>query len=225
MTRVLLVEDDIDIAAGLGDYLERSGLRVDFAYNSAQAKARLQHNTFDVMVLDINLPDKNGLALCQEMHRTADTTTPVIFLTARGSVADKLAGFAAGAVDYMVKPFAPEELLARIRVIVNQNKSTEVFSLTVGEYQLDPISGLLQRAGDAVQLHSTALTIVRELMQSSPRCVSKTQLSEALWGDDIPESDPLRAHIYELRKQLKATFDAEPIHTIKGVGYRFGEEK
>lgn len=225
MTRVLLVEDDIDIAAGLGDYLEHSGLRVDFAYTTAQAKTRLKLSAFDVIVLDINLPDRNGLTFCQEMHRTTDTTTPVIFLTARGTLEDKLAGFAAGAVDYMVKPFAPEELLARIRVIANQIKSTAVFLLTVGEYQLDTRSGLLQRAGNTLQLHSTALTIVRELMQASPRCVSKNQLCESVWGDEAPESDPLRAHIYELRKQLKTIFNAEPVHTVKGMGYRFGDEE
>jgi DNA-binding response OmpR family regulator len=220
-TRVLLVEDDLDVAAGIGDYLQAHGLAVDFAGSLREARARVAAARFDVLVLDVHLPDGSGIDLCREFKQGWGVRQPAIFLTARGALQDKLLGFAAGAVDYMVKPFAPAELLARIRAITTQAEAAGGALLRVGGFALDLHSGLLTHGGRHLQLHAAGATLLRRLMQAHPAAASSQALREGLWGDDAPDSDPLRAHIYQLRQALQASFDQAPIHTVRGVGYRF----
>ena len=220
--RVLLVEDDLDVAAGIGDYLEARGLLVDHAGSASEARAQVARTAFDILVLDVNLPGQDGITLCREMKQAHGLTTPAIFLTARGGLQDKLDGFAAGAVDYMVKPFAPAELLARIQAICAHVASPSGPSLEAGGYVLDLHSGLLSHAGRDLQLHAAGLAILRRLMQAYPRSVGKQALREGLWGDEAPESDPLRAHVYQLRQVMFERFGEAPISTVRGIGYRFG---
>lgn len=222
--RVLLVEDDLDVAAGIGDYLQSHGLHVDFAANAHEARARVAETGFDLWVLDVNLPGQDGIALCRELKQAHGLATPAIFLTARSTLEDKLRGFEAGATDYVVKPFAAAELLARIRAITAHASAGEGFSLQVGEYSLDARSGRLSRGAEGMQLHSTGLAIIRQLMQAHPRSVSKQTLCENLWGDAAPDSDPLRVHIYHLRRAMLGRFGEAPITTVRGIGYRFGAE-
>lgn len=218
---LLLVEDDADIAAGIGDYLDGHGVRVDFAYTAAQARARLQEKVFDLVVLDVNLPGENGLSLCRSLKREAGLGCPVLFLTARGKLDDKLTAFDAGAVDYMVKPFAPAELLARIRAITAHAPSSSGLHLCVGAYTLD-LQGQLLRQGDAsLALHATGFTLLRRLMEASPACVSREELSMLLWEEGQPDSEPLRMHVYQLRQRLEHCFGQSLIGTVRGVGYRF----
>lgn len=222
LTRVLLVEDDLDVAAGIGDYLEAHGLRVEFAANAGEARARVADADFDLFVLDVNLPGMDGIALCRELKQGRAMATPAIFLTARGGLPDKLLGFAAGAVDYMVKPFAPAELLARIRAICAHACATIGPGLVVEGYSLDTLGGLLSHEGRQLQLHAFGLAILKRLMQAHPRSVSRQSLSDGLWGAEPPESEPLRAHIYQLRQAMLERFGEAPIHTVRGIGYRFG---
>ncbi|TYT27003.1 response regulator transcription factor [Luteimonas viscosa] len=222
--RLLLVEDDVDIAAGIGDYLGRHGVVVDFAYNAAQARARLQAQPFDLAVLDVNLPDQNGMALCQSLKREGGMRAPVLFLTARGSLDDKLAAFAAGAVDYMVKPFAPAELLARARAITTHTAHAGGPQLRVGAYVLDIQRHLLARGDDSLPLHGTGLVLMRALMEASPGSVSRQVLCERLWQGDPPDSDPLRMHVYQLRQHCLRAFGVPLIANVRGVGYRFSGE-
>lgn len=222
-TRVLLVEDDLDVAAGIGDYLQAHGLQVDFAGSADEARARVAEAAFDLLVLDVNLPGQDGIALCRELKQTHRLATPAIFLTARGGLQDKLDGFAAGAVDYMIKPFAPAELLARIRAIRAHVVASAGLAIDIEGYTLDLHSGLLSHAGRHLQLHAAGLAIMRRLMRAHPRSVSKQVLAEGLWGDETPESDPLRAHIYQLRQAMIERFGAAPIATVRGIGYRFGD--
>ncbi|KRG40914.1 hypothetical protein ARC78_12180 [Stenotrophomonas pictorum JCM 9942] len=222
--RLLLVEDDVDIAAGIGDYLGSHGVVVDFAYNAAQARARLQAQSFDLLVLDVNLPDQNGMALCQSLKCEGGLRSPVLFLTARGALDDKLAAFAAGAVDYMVKPFAPAELLARIRAIATHAADTGSLQLRVGTYVLDIQRHLLQRDGDhALPLHATGFVLMHELMKACPGFVSRPALCERLWQGEPPHSDPLRMHVYQLRQHCLRVFGTPLVATVRGVGYRFSE--
>ena len=219
--RLLLVEDDADIAAGIGEFLGTHGIEVDFAYSAGQARARLQEHAFDLVVLDVNLPGQDGLALCRALKREAGLRSPVLFLTARGALADKLEAFDAGAVDYMVKPFAPAELLARARAIVAHAPATGGAQLRVGDYVLD-LQGHLLRHGEAVQpLHATGLVLLRSLMEASPGCVPREELCALLWQDGPPGSDPLRMHVYQLRRQFEHRFGRPLIATVRGVGYRF----
>lgn len=220
--RVLLVEDDLDVAAGIGDYLEARGLLVDYAGSASEARAQVARTLFDILVLDVNLPGQDGITLCRELKQAHGLATPAIFLTARGALQDKLDGFAAGAVDYMVKPFAPAELLARIQAICAHVASPSGLSLEAGGYVLDLHSGLLSHAGRDLQLHAAGLAILRRLMQAYPRSVGKQALREGLWGDEAPDSDPLRAHVYQLRQAMLECFGEAPISTVRGIGYRFG---
>ncbi len=220
--RVLLVEDDLDVAAGIGDYLGAKGLQVDYAGNASEARTQVARTLFDILVLDVNLPGKDGISLCRELKQAHGLATPAIFLTARGGLQDKLDGFAAGAVDYVVKPFAPAELLARIQAICTHVASPSGLSLEADGYVLDLHSGLLSSSGRDLQLHAAGLAILRRLMQAYPRSVGKQALREGLWGDEPPESDPLRAHVYQLRQAMLERFGEAPISTVRGIGYRFG---
>lgn len=223
--RLLLVEDDVDVAAGIGEYLDRHGVAVDFAYSAAQARARLEAQPFDLAVLDANLPDQNGMALCRSLKNEGGLGSPVLFLTARDSLDDKLAAFEAGAVDYMVKPFAPAELLARVRAITTHAAHSGGVQLRVGRYALDSRHHLLKRDGDSLALHATGFVLMRELMEASPGFVPRRILCERLWQGEPPDSDPLRMHVYQLRKHCLSAFGAPLIATVRGVGYRFSEEE
>lgn len=219
--RVLLVEDDLDVAAGLGAFLEPNGVAVDFAYTARQARASTLHAKFDVVVLDVQLPDGDGIALCREL-KGRGLRSPVLFLTARGALEDKLRGFDAGGVDYMVKPFAPAELLARVKALAHHIPASGGVVLRAGHYSLDPQAALLTGPGGRVTLNATAVAILRRLMDASPGSVSREDLNALLWGDRPPDSDPLRMHIYELRQVLSSAFAEPLIETVRGVGYRFG---
>ncbi len=218
--KVLLVEDDLDVAAGIGDYLVAHGVDVDFACNAAQARARLLDASFDLFVFDVNLPGEDGIALCRQLKREG-LQQPAIFLTARGALDDKLRGFEAGAVDYVVKPFAPAELLARLRAIATHAGDARGAVVEVGDYRLDPQRGLLSRGDRSLPLQATALAILRRLMQAHPGSVSRQALCEALWGEEAPESDPLRTHVYQLRQALQDRFGEASVVTVRGFGYRF----
>ena len=217
--QVLLVEDDLDVAAGIADYLEAHQIVVDFAYNAAQANARLHEQQFDAIVLDINLPDQNGLQLCQQWQQQ-QPGLPVLFLTARDELDDKLAGFAAGALDYLVKPFAPAELLARLQVVAKQKRALNL-PLQIGEFSLQTESGEFSYQQKPLQLHAVGKALIATLMSAYPAAVSKQALTEQLWPDEDPEHSPLRAHIYSLRQQCLSAWQIDPIETVKSIGYRF----
>jgi len=219
--KLLLVEDDIDVAAGIGDYLGARGIQVDFAYTAAQARALAATAPFDLLVLDVNLPDRDGFRLCRELKTELGLRQPVIFLTAQGGLDDKLTGFAAGAVDYVVKPFAPAELLARVQAIAAHISAADGAKLRAGGYELDLRRHLLQRGDAHLPLHALGFAILRELMAAYPGSVSKQALCDRLWPDEVPDSDPLRAHVYQLRRTLQAAFGRPLIATLRGVGYRF----
>ncbi|MEO5811069.1 MAG: response regulator transcription factor [Rhodanobacter sp.] len=218
---VLLVEDDTDVAAGIGDYLGAHDLAVDFAYTAAQARARLRERTFDVVILDVNLPDQDGLTLFRWLKSEGGLRSPVLFLTARGALDDKLHAFALGAVDYMVKPFAPAELVARVRAIVAHVTAGGGAQLQVGGYILDLHGYRLQRDGAGVALHAAGFTLLRRLMEASPACVSRDELCTLLWDGQPPDSNPLRMHVYQLRQAFLRQFGQPLIKTMRGVGYCF----
>lgn len=220
--RVLLVEDDLDVAAGIGDFLAAYEVDVDFAYSAAQARALLLDVAVDLIVIDVSLPGEDGISLCRDLKFAQGLRQPAIFLTARGELVDKLLGFEAGAVDYLVKPFSPAELLARIRAISAYASGTDGTVIQAEGYRLDTQRGLLLRGERSLALQATALTLMRRLMQAYPGTVSRQTLCEGLWGGDAPDSDPLRTHIYQVRQALLECFGEAPIITMRGLGYRFG---
>ena len=219
--RVLLIEDDFDVAAGLAEFLEPRRIQLDFAYSVNQARTALRGGDFDLLVLDVQLPDGNGVELCRQL-KAEGFGVPILFLTARCGLEQKLAGFSAGGVDYVVKPFAPAELHARIRAvacrygtIVGRNH------IEVGSYILEPETGLLRSGSASIALGAYALRIVEQLMNASPGTVTRERLNRLLWEGEVPDSDPLRMHIHALRSSLKAALKRNPVVTVRGLGYRF----
>lgn len=225
MARILIVEDDVDVAAGISGFLERRGHDLDFAYNGRQALTRLSSNVYDVVLLDLNLPAVDGLEICRSLQDDELARIPVIITSARDTVDDVLTGFESGAWDYLAKPFSFAELGARIDVALARVRTAMLPVVSVGEAKLDSESRSIEFRGSGLQLHRTGFEIMRILMSNAPKTVTTERIRELLWGDRAPGSDPLRAHVYKLRTQLRDRFGREMIQTVKGVGYRFDEEQ
>jgi DNA-binding response OmpR family regulator len=204
--RILIVEDNADIAENIGDYLEQQGHMLDFAMDGIGGLHLALTHDFDVIVLDIMLPGMDGLTFCRKLRKEADRKTPVLMLTARDTLSDKLEGFDAGADDYLVKPFALEELAARIGVLARRGDQTSTSRLWV--------------AGRKIELNRACLKILIMLMQAHPNVVTRKELEHALWGDAPPGSDAMRSHIYALRSAIDRPFKHSLLETVHGVGYR-----
>ena len=221
--RILLVEDNRDILANMADYLQIKGYSVDCAQDglSGLQLATTQH--YDLLVLDIMLPGIDGYTLCKRLREEARSNTPVIMLTARDQLDDRLQGFKSGADDYLVKPVALSELAARIEAVLRRSLGAGKRLLQVGDlsYDLDTLE--IVRAGKALKLNPVGLKLLALLMQKSPHVVRRDVLEEALWGDDCPDSDSLRSHVHQLRQVIDKPFPSALLQTVHGVGYRLVE--
>lgn len=223
---VLLVDDDARLSVLVGDWLENSGYSVDFAACGKEALTLAAQDHFDAIVLDLEMPGMGGLAVCRALRDTSNPTTPIIFLTARNTVESKVEALASGADDYLVKPFSPQELSARIEVLVRRSRNEvapEAFE--IDDVRADPWNGFVTRAGKHLHIKDTGMAILVELMRAHPRVVTREEMLKKIWGSRTPESDALRSHLYQLRKSLNAGFNEELIATIPGVGYRFREPR
>jgi len=171
-------------------------------------------------VLDVMLPGEDGYSFCQYLRKELALDTPVIFMTARDQLDDKLEGFARGGDDYIVKPFALPELVARVQALVRRERREVAPNLlTVADLQLDPARQEVRREGQLLKLSPTAFRILRILMRESPKVVSREQLEHELWGDLVPDSDALRSHLYNLRKAVDKPFEHALLETLPGVGF------
>ena len=218
--KVLVIEDNPDIAANIGDYLEDRGHVVDFAGDGVTGLHLAVVNDFDVIVLDLMLPGMDGLDVCRKLREEARKNTPVLMLTARDTLENKLQGFKTGADDYMVKPFELQELEARLQVLARRGKAVQPRVLQVAdlEFNLDTLE--VRRQGQEVQLNPTGLKLLRSLMEASPSVVSLEELELRVWGEELPDSDSLRVHIHSLRNAIDKPFDVPLIQTRHGIGYR-----
>lgn len=218
--RVLIIEDNSDIAANIGDYLEDRGHVVDYAGDGVTGLHLAVVNDFDAIVLDLMLPGMDGIEVCRKLRSEARKQTPVLMLTARDTLNDKLVGFDTGADDYMVKPFALQELEARLAVLARRGGSAKPRILKVAdlEYDLDTLE--IKRAGQAINLNPTALKLLERLMSASPAVVTREELEMRVWGEELPDSDSLRVHIHGLRNAIDKPFETPLIHTKHGIGYR-----
>jgi len=218
---ILLVEDHRPLAESVAAYLEAAGMQVDFATNGVAALQFATDQHYDAIVLDIGLPGMDGLEVCRKLRQEARSATPIIMLTARDQLDDRLAGFDAGADDYLVKPFAMPELEARLNAIIRRS-SGDAFKVRyeVGDLVLDSATFTVTRAGRPLRLSRKQFEILRLLMRESPRIVSRESVERALWGDEVPDSDALRSHVYNLRKMIDKGFPTELIETLPGTGFR-----
>jgi DNA-binding response OmpR family regulator len=218
--RILIIEDNLDISENIADYLEAKGHVLDFAFDGISGFHLALTEEHDVIVLDLMLPGMDGIELCQKLRKTNVKPVPILVLTARDTLKDKLEGFEAGADDYMVKPFALEELEARLKALVRRFKEKPAMTLNVADLEFNLNTMTLRRAGRHVELNRACLKILKILMQASPNLVSRKDLEFAIWGDMPPGSDVLRSHIYLIRRKIDKPFAFELIHTIHGMGYK-----
>jgi len=218
---ILLVEDNRDIAEMVVEFLERKGYAVDYAGDGVTGLHLAVTNSYDVIVLDLMLPGLDGLAMCRKLREDAKRDTPLLMLTARDTVNDKIAGLDAGADDYLVKPFEIRELEARIRTLLRRQRGTVVAeTLRVADLVIDTATLQVTRAGQPIKLMPIGLKLLMVLVRASPRIVSRQQLEREVWGDVLPDSDTLRSHLYALRKAIDKPFDRPLLHTVAGAGYR-----
>ena len=221
---VLLIEDNRGIAEMVGEYLERRAYGVDYASDGPSGLRFATTQSYDAIVLDLMLPGIDGLELCRRLRREAKKATPVLMLTARDTLEDKVAGLDAGADDYLVKPFEIRELEARVRALIRRDRrqvSADV--LRVADLVLDTATLRVTRGEQELQLSPIGIKLLQILMRESPRVVSRRDIEREVWGDLLPDSDTLRSHLYNLRKAIDKPFDKPLLHTIHSAGYRLAD--
>lgn len=222
--RALIVEDNRDICENIATYLEKHRFILDFAYDGISAMHLALTSPFDVIVLDLMLPGMDGLSFCQKLRADANIETPVLMLTARDTLEDKLKGFKAGADDYLVKPFALQELHARLQALCNRSRRNTDNLLSVGDLTMNRATLQVHRAGRRVDLNPAGMKILQRLMEVAPSVVARGDLETLLWADEQPDGDALRSHLYKLRQAVDRPFDSPLIHTVHRIGYRIAED-
>ena len=223
---VLIVEDHQDLAANIGDFLEAGGMTVDFAADGMTALQLCSQHNYDALVLDIMMPGIDGFEVCQRVREELQQDMPIIMLTARDTLDDKLTGFAQGSDDYLVKPFEMKELEARLVSHIRRHRGElDSKSLQVADIVFEPKTMRVLRDGEVIRLSPIMLQILRILMRESPKLVTREKLEAEIWGEDTPDSDTLRSHLYNLRKLIDKPFQQNLLHTIPGIGYKLCEEK
>ncbi|NJD34884.1 MAG: response regulator transcription factor [Betaproteobacteria bacterium] len=220
--RVLIIEDDLDIATNLYEFLEGRGNVVDLARDGVTGMHLAVSEDFDAIVLDIGLPGVDGLSLCRKLRREAKQDVPVLILTARDMLDDKLAAFDSGADDYLVKPFALREVEARLNALAARRRGRVVDRrLCYDAIEYDPVKLSVTVEGRAVHLSRKCVRLLEMLMSSPHRVFTRMELERELWGEEHPQSDSLRSHMHLLRRALTDARGNAPIETVHGVGYRF----
>lgn len=221
--QLLVIEDNADLAASICDFLESQGWGADWAADGTQARHLLEQGGYDGVVLDLMLPGSDGLDLARWLREERHDNTPVLILTARDTLGDKLAGFDAGADDYLVKPFSLLELQARLAALMQRGRRA-AGELHVGDLRLDLDTLEARRGSRRLQITPSGRRLLTLLLRESPRVVSRQALSRELWGDAPPDSDALRAHIHALRRAVDGPGETPLLHTVPTVGYRLAAD-
>jgi two-component system response regulator MprA len=217
MTRILVIEDEEDIASFISRGLKLKGYDVDLAYTGESGLDHFREEEPDLVVLDLMLPDIDGIQVCQRLRAAGDT--PVIMLTALDSVNKKVEGLEAGADDYITKPFAFDELLARIRAALRRKAPREE-QIKVGDLTIRPASREVDRAGRQIELTNREYELLEFLARNAGRVVEKAAIFEKVWGYDFEaESDAIKVYVRYLRRKLNAPGETDLIHAVRSVGY------
>ena len=219
LTRILIVDDDRLHGENVAEYCEFCGWTADTALCADEADRKLFLRPYDLMLLDITMPMKDGVTYCREL-RQRGITMPIIMLTADDDTASKINGLRTGADDYITKPFDLEELGARIEAVLRRTKEN---ILQVSDLVFDTARLTVSRGGRPLSLSGGRRRILKELMLRSPGIVTRPQLEAALWGGKLPESDALRSSMYQLRQAVDKNFEKKLIRTHQGVGWSIGD--
>jgi len=218
--KLLIVEDQKAIAQNIADYFEPKGHILDFAHQGEQGLNLALKNHHDVVVLDLMLPKMDGMQVCQEIRKKSSRAIPILMLTARDTLADKLEGFQQGADDYLTKPFVLEELEVRCLALARRHLLNQDQKIELGPLVLDRQLLSVTRDGISLDLKPVGYQIMEILMGAHPQVVTRSELTEKIWGDEPTESDALRSHLYQLRTVLDKPFEQAILKTVHGVGFQ-----
>ena len=217
--RILVIEDEAKVASFIRRGLEAEGYRVDIAPDGEVGLTQAFDHEYDLIVLDVMLPRRNGLNVLQEMRRHK-LRLPVLMLTARDTVADKVTGLDRGADDYLTKPFAFEELLARIRALLRRGSPLSPSTLSVADLEFDLISRKVTRAGTRIELTAKEFALLEFFLRHPGRVLSRALIAQHVWGVDFDTfTNVIDVYVNYLRKKIDAGFPTKLIHTVRGVGY------
>lgn len=217
--KILVVEDEERVAQFIQKGLKEEGHAVDVSYDGEDGGFLAEVNDYDLILLDVMLPKKNGINVCREI-RARGVVTPVLMLTARDSVEDRVRGLDAGADDYLVKPFAFEELLARVRALLRRRADTKTPTLQLADLELDPITRLVTRAGKPIRLTTKEYSLLEYLLRNANKVLSRTLIGEHVWDMNFdPESNVIDVYISHLRNKIDKGQDVALLHTMRGQGY------
>lgn len=217
MLNLLLIEDDIDLANTVVEYLELESIQCDHASNGAAGLQIMAQENYDVLLLDLNLPRIDGLSVCQTLREHGDDT-PVLMLTARDQLQDKIDGFAVGTDDYLVKPFELAELVIRVKALAKR-RSGQVRVLRYSDLEMNLNEKVVRRSNTIIKLSPTAWKILQHLLAIASAVASKSDLERVVWGDEPPDSNALKVHIHHLRKLVDGPYPTALIQTIPGHGF------
>jgi len=222
--RILVVEDEKKIASFIERGLVEQHYSVDVAYDGNEGLYLAEINPYDLIILDIMLPGKDGFAVCQEL-RKKEFDVPILMLTARDDVRDKIYGLDSGADDYLTKPFAFGEFLARVRVLLRRQRTQQTTTLKVADLALDQLTHTVTRAGENIELTSTEYALLEYLMIHAEQVVTRTMISEHVWDQDFDSySNVINVYVNYVRKKVDAGFSKKLIHSVRGRGYVIKEE-
>jgi DNA-binding response OmpR family regulator len=223
--RVLIVEDERKISAYVKRGLEEQGYAVDAAYTGKEALDFADAAPYDLILLDILLPEMDGLTVCRELRRQGNRA-PVLMLTARDTIDDRVAGLDAGADDYLVKPFALKELLARLRALTRRTADVPKSPvLQLADLTLDTLTRRVKRGNKTIELAAKEYAVLECLLREPERVLTRTQIAEHVWNYDVyNQSNIVDVYVKNLRRKIDDNFDVKLIHTIRGAGYRLSVE-
>lgn len=219
--KILIVEDNKDLAANLGEFLELHRHVIDFAADGITGLHLAITESYDVIVLDIMLPGISGIEVCRQLRETAKKPTPILMLTAKDTIEDKVEGFDCGADDYVVKPFSLIEIHARLLALYRRaNQAVVRETIQVGDLKLNLGTMTVSRGEQTIKLTPVEIRILEILMRNSPNLVSRSTLESEIWGDLPPDSDSLRTHIHGLRSAIDKNHPNKLLQTVRGLGFK-----
>ncbi|WP_318438342.1 response regulator transcription factor [Photobacterium leiognathi] len=218
--KILIVDDNYQIVETISDYLELENNIVDCAYHGEGALKLIEDNHYDVIIMDIMMPKIDGISAVEKIRADHLCGTPILFLSAKDTLDDKIAAFKAGGDDYLLKPFAMEELCLRIQALANRGQRKDIGILSFADIQINNQTDEVRRDDQVIKLSRIQLKILKLLIRQAPNIVTRQQIMETIWGDESPCSDALRSHIYGLRNAIDKGFSESRLETIHGQGYR-----
>ncbi|WP_419237406.1 response regulator transcription factor [Photobacterium leiognathi subsp. mandapamensis] len=218
--KILIVDDNYQIVETISDYLELENNIVDCAYHGEGGLKLIEDNHYDVIIMDIMMPKIDGISAVEKIRADLLCGTPILFLSAKDTLDDKIAAFKAGGDDYLLKPFAMEELCLRIQALANRGQRQDIGILSFADIHINNQTDEVRRDDQVIKLSRIQLKILKLLIRQAPNIVTRQQIMETIWGDESPCSDALRSHIYGLRNAIDKGFSESRLETIHGQGYR-----